>query len=177
MFKLSVNTLLTLLSIAYPLCILCQPQAKFLSYFAFGLSILWLFKSLQAVKFLRLFAIFISMILLLVVITRTFNLMYWYPVVINSIMLISFGGSLWAKQTFVERLARLQTPNLPFEAVAYTRKVTQIWCGIFILNIVMSSGLILFEQIELWAFYTGGVAYFIMGAVMLIEWIVRPKYK
>ena len=57
--------------------------------------------------------------------------MYWYPVIVNALMLAVFGGSLFAKQTVIERLARLQHPDLPPEGVSHTRRVTQIWCGFF----------------------------------------------
>ena len=49
-------------------------------------------------------------------------------------MLAVFGGSLFAKQTVIERLARLQHPDLPPEGVRHTRRVTQIWCAFFIFN-------------------------------------------
>lgn len=54
--------------------------------------------------------------------------MYWYPVWVSLLMLALFGGSLFAKQSLIERLARLQTPDLPPEGVRYTRRITQIWC-------------------------------------------------
>ena len=37
-------------------------------------------------------------------------------------------------QSLVERLARLQTPNLNTQAIQYTRRVTQVWCGVFCLK-------------------------------------------
>ncbi len=39
--------------------------------------------------------------------------MYWYPVLVNLMMLAVFGGSLFAGQTVIEKLARLQQPDLP----------------------------------------------------------------
>ena len=76
-------------------------------------------------------------------------------------------------QTIIERLARLQDPNLPEEGVRYTRKVTQLWCGVFMLNIAISTLLIIAEQFAWWAIYTGVIAYVIMGVVMGGEWLFR----
>ncbi len=47
-------------------------------------------------------------------------------------MLALFSASLLQKQTLVERLARLQEPELPDSGVRYTRTVTKVWCGFFL---------------------------------------------
>lgn len=65
---------------------------------------------------------------------KTHQLLLFYPVVVNAVMLAVFGGSLWSAMPIVERLARLQEPDLPEKGVRYTRHVTQIWCGFFIIN-------------------------------------------
>lgn len=65
---------------------------------------------------------------------KTHQLLLFYPVVVNSVMLAVFGGSLWSGMPIIERLARLREPDLPERAVRYTRRVTQIWCAFFIIN-------------------------------------------
>lgn len=65
---------------------------------------------------------------------KTHQLLLFYPVVVNSVMLAVFGGSLWSTMPIIERLARLREPDLPERAVRYTRRVTQIWCAFFIIN-------------------------------------------
>jgi len=55
-----------------------------------------------------------------------------YPALVNVVMLAVFGTSLRFGPPLVERLARLQEPDLPPFAVAYTRRVTQVWCGFFV---------------------------------------------
>ncbi|MFA0677408.1 hypothetical protein AB4567_24110, partial [Vibrio sp. 10N.222.51.A6] len=37
----------------------------------------------------------------------------YYPVIVNVCMLVVFASSLWQPQTIIERLARLQEPELP----------------------------------------------------------------
>ncbi|STH09163.1 DNA gyrase subunit B [Escherichia coli] len=68
------------------------------------------------------------------VLLKTHQLLLFYPVVVNAVMLAVFGGSLWSAMPIVERLARLQEPDLPEKGMRYTRRVTQIWCGFFIIN-------------------------------------------
>ena len=57
-----------------------------------------------------------------------------YPVVVNLVMLAVFGGSFWTRIPLVERLARLRDPHLAAEGVRYTRNVTRVWCGFFVVN-------------------------------------------
>jgi len=54
-----------------------------------------------------------------------------YPALVNVVMLTVFATSLRFGPPLVERLARLQEPDLPPFAVVYTRRVTQVWCGFF----------------------------------------------
>jgi len=87
-------------------------------------------------------------------------------------MLILFASSLNQSQTIIERLARLQEPELPESGVRYTRKVTKVWCGFFVLN-----GLIAlytcFQPLELWTLYNGLISYLLAGSLFAGEWIVR----
>ena len=90
-------------------------------------------------------------------------------------MLAVFGGSLWTTMPIVERLARLREPNLPPSGVRYTRVVTRVWCGFFILN----GGIALFTALRgdmrLWTLWNGMIAYILMGALMATEWLVRQR--
>ncbi len=103
--------------------------------------------------------------------------MFWYPIIINGLMLSLFGSSLWSEQTVVERLARLQTPDLNEAGVRYTRKVTQLWCGVFIVNILITGAAIWLKFYDFWALYTGVISYCVIGVVMAGEWLVRQKVK
>lgn len=96
----------------------------------------------------------------------------FYPVAVNLCMLILFASSLKQPQTVIERLARLQEPELPASGVRYTRKVTQVWCGFFIIN-----GLIAlytcFQPLQVWTLYNGLISYLLAGSLFAVEWIVR----
>lgn len=98
-----------------------------------------------------------------------------YPVVVNMVMLAVFGGSLWTAMPLVERLARLREPNLPPEGVRYTRVVTRVWCGFFILNGSVALFTVLHGDMRLWTLWNGMIAYGLMGTLMATEWLVRQR--
>lgn len=176
--KILINLFLALASIAYPLIWLWANEYRhWLQILPWLMALLWFLKGWQAVGFQQKFAFFMGVLLAVVGLTRASALMYWYPVIINLMMLVLFGSSLWAKQTLVERLARLTEPDLPDYAVNYTRKVTWLWCGVFIFNILVTASLILANQLDWWAIYSGVIAYIILGCVMAAEWLVRQFVK
>lgn len=106
------------------------------------------------------------------IIFRQHGWLTFYPVVVNACMLAVFASSLKQPQTIIERLARLQEPDLPQSGVDYTRKVTITWCLFFVIN-----GLIAlytcFQPLELWTLYNGLISYILAGSLFAIEWIVR----
>lgn len=97
----------------------------------------------------------------------------FYPVMVNLGMLLVFAASLYGPMPVIERLARLREPNLPPEGVRYTRRVTQIWCGFFIVNGTIALYTALFSSLATWTLYNGLVAYFLMGALFIIELLCR----
>ncbi len=106
---------------------------------------------------------------------KTHQLLLFYPVVVNGVMLVVFGGSLWSTMPIVERLARLSEPNLPQAGVRYTRRVTQIWCTFFILNGGIALFTALHGDMSLWTAWNGMIAYLLMGTLMAGEWLVRRR--
>lgn len=104
---------------------------------------------------------------------KTHQLLLLYPVVVNAVMLAVFGGSLWSSMPIIERLARLQEPNLPPQAVRYTRRVTQIWSGFFIVNGSVALFTVVYGDMTLWTLWNGMIAYLLMGGLMAGEWLVR----
>ncbi|MEX1200727.1 MAG: hypothetical protein WEB02_08075 [Methylophaga sp.] len=100
-----------------------------------------------------------------------------YPVIINLSLLVVFASSLFTEMSFVERMARIREPDLPAKAVSYTRKVTQIWCLFFAFNATLALITVLLADDALWLWYNGVVAYFLIGGLMLGEWLVRQRVK
>jgi uncharacterized membrane protein len=100
----------------------------------------------------------------------------FYPVIVNTLMLGLFSASLWQKQTLIERFARLQEPELPESGIRYTRTVTKVWCGFFIINgsIALTT---CFMTLEVWTLYNGLISYLFAGCLFISEWFVRQWVK
>jgi uncharacterized membrane protein len=98
------------------------------------------------------------------------------PVGVNLALLIAFGRTLLGPgPPLVETFARLQVEELSEREVVYCRSVTRVWCVFFLANAGASLWLALRGDPELWALYTGGVAYALVGLLFSIEFVVRSK--
>lgn len=100
-----------------------------------------------------------------------------YPVLVNAVLGLLFGSSLLHPPTVIERLARLQDPQLSAAGVRYTRKVTWVWLTFFIANGMMAAATALWASREVWALYNGVIAYGLIGLLFGGEWLIRQRYK
>ena len=100
-----------------------------------------------------------------------------YPVAVSLILLAVFAGSLFQGMPIIERLARLQEPDLPPEGVRYTRKVTWAWCGFFIVNGGIAAWTALYADLAAWALYNGCISYLLMGLMFAVEWLCRRRVR
>lgn len=102
------------------------------------------------------------------------RLLFITPVVMNVILLVTFGSSLAAGRVpVVERFARAIDGDLSPERVAYCRAVTKVWCGFFIVNGSIALWLSIYGSLSAWGLYTGGIAYGLMGLLFAAEYTVR----
>lgn len=101
----------------------------------------------------------------------------FYPVLVNAVMFLVFSTSLLSPPSLIERLARLQDPDLPAAGIVYTRRVTQIWCFFFIINGMIALITALWASFEVWSLYNGLIAYLLMGALLGGEYWVRRRQK
>jgi len=97
-----------------------------------------------------------------------------YPVLVSGVMLAVFGFSLWHPPSMIERFARLQQPDLPAHAIPYTRKVTWVWCGFFIVNGAIATATV-FASDRVWALYNGLLSYILIGLLLAGEYLVRLR--
>ena len=96
-----------------------------------------------------------------------------YPVPINARMLALFAYILYKPPTVIERMARLGSPDLPLFVIAYTRRVTQVWCLFFAINGSIALGTALWCSPAVWSMYTGVISYIAMGLLFAGEYLVR----
>jgi uncharacterized membrane protein len=114
----------------------------------------------------------------LTLLSALFNARHWllyYPLAVSLALLCLFGWSLTRPMSLVERLARLQDPRLPDVAIGYTRRVTQVWCGFFVVNGALAAFTIWHGDLALWSLYNGLISYALMGALMAGEYLVRRR--
>jgi uncharacterized membrane protein len=100
-----------------------------------------------------------------------------YPAMVSAAFLGVFAYSLLAPPTIIERMARGRGPELPPFVIAYTRRVTQVWCGFFLLNGSIALGTALWAPPAIWSLYTGVISYVLMGLLFAAEYLVRIQVK
>jgi uncharacterized membrane protein len=100
-----------------------------------------------------------------------------YPVLVNAVMLALFASSLFTPQSMIERIARLREPDFPPQAIAYTRRVTQVWCVFFTFNGLIALGTALWASSAVWSVYNGIIAYLLMGLLFGGEYLIRLRFK
>ncbi|CBL46067.1 Hypothetical protein HDN1F_24840 [gamma proteobacterium HdN1] len=98
-----------------------------------------------------------------------------YPVLVSAAFAALFSWSLLYPPSMIERFARLQDPQLPHEAIAYTRTVTWVWLGFFIANGSISASIAAWGTMEQWTLYNGMISYCLMGILFSIEWLIRQR--
>ena len=100
-----------------------------------------------------------------------------YPVLVNLLLLITFAYTLLFPPSMVEVFARMREPDFPEVAVAYTRRVTQVWCVFFVLNGLAAFVTAIWASEAIWSLYTGVISYFLMGAIFCAEYLYRVRFK
>jgi uncharacterized membrane protein len=100
--------------------------------------------------------------------------LYLPSLVAPLLVLLPFAESLLPGRTpLVSRIARLVHGPLPPAVVGYTRRVTWLW----VLAIVLLSGidiaLMAFASRETWSLYANGLAYLLLAAVFVGEYLWR----
>ncbi|CAH0533970.1 hypothetical protein VST7929_01852 [Vibrio stylophorae] len=100
----------------------------------------------------------------------------FYPVAVSALMLCVFAYSLSTPQPIIERLARLREPELDPQGVRYTRTVTKVWCGFFVINgsIALAT---CFAPLAYWTLYNGLLSYLLAGSLFVGEWFVRARIR
>ncbi|TWI13316.1 hypothetical protein [Aerolutibacter ruishenii] len=170
--------LFILLSLAYPLAVyamLGRFEPRWLAVLLFALALLRAFATRE--KHWLWAALGTGLLAAWAMLANAALPLKLYPALVNGVLLLVFGLSLRFGAPVAERLARLQQPDLPAAAVAYTRRVTQVWCGFFVLNGSLALATALWASERVWALYNGLVAYGLIGTLFAVEWLVRQRVK
>lgn len=100
----------------------------------------------------------------------------FYPVAVNFCIFLIFFTSCFAKETVIQRGARLVEPEIKPKALEYTRNLTYVWSLVTFLNLLFSLATVYMSE-KIWAVYNGLISYLFVGTVFVIEYIVRKNFK
>ena len=176
---MSIRTaLIGLVTVLYPLAIyfsLGTIEPRWIALILLSVAVLRALTSPE--KFWRYAAGAALLLALLSMVLNHATPLKLYPVIVSLTLLSVFAISLWHPPSVIERLARVQDPKLPQEAIGYTRKVTIVWCIFFLINGSIALFTALYASDKVWALYNGLISYCLMGILFAAEWLIRPKYK
>ena len=171
--------LMGFITMIYPLAVWLS-QGHIEPRFLAGLLILGGLTRLHDLKMSQVWRWWLGGTLLLFVLTVWSNGLLplkLYPVLVNVALLGAFAYSLIFPPSIIERLARLQEPDLSLEAIGYTRRVTQIWCVFFAINGAIALMTALWASSATWTLYNGLLAYLMMGLLFAGEHVFRWHFK
>ena len=174
---MALKIILGVLLLLYPLAVYFGLQVfevKTLGIFLMGVLLVRFFLSKSSTT-KQLLMVSVGGVALSAIIVFTNDALYLklYPVLINILMFSVFFTSIFRPPSAVERLARLHEPELDANGVAYTRKVTMVWCVFFVFNGVVALWTVFVGTMEQWTLYNGLVSYVLIGVLMGVEFVVR----
>lgn len=174
------KSLFFVLTLAYPFIIYWGQQhvsPVVLSLFVFGMIAIRACALGLSTRTGRYWLIGGAALMLLTFLLDQYDPLYWYPALVNLVLLLMFGHSLYAPPSVIERMARLQDPHLPNHAIEYTRKVTMVWCGFFIINGSIAAATAWYGDEQIWTIYNGIIAYSLIASLFIAEWLYRQHYR
>ncbi|WP_294844995.1 hypothetical protein [uncultured Gilliamella sp.] len=182
--KLIIKCLTNLSFVCYPFIIYLSLRYQEIKLAIFYLAALFILRLLTlpnilvSMRWLAKITAFIGLSLLLSSwLFSQHQILFYYPVMVNVVFLITFGYSLSQPQTIVEKFARIKDANLPTKAIKYTRKVTICWCLFFMLNGSIALITCLINNLYWWTMYNGLISYILIGTLMVGEWLIRQQIK
>ncbi|WP_243637392.1 hypothetical protein [Parashewanella curva] len=167
---------MTVLLVAYPFIVYLGLQFTDLRWVLVALAVILLIRLSalkEADKALRLPVWAGLLLVTLSFVTEQQGFILFYPVMVNLIFLFIFGYSLKSGLPMIERFARIREPELPEEAKPYLYKITQIWCGFFIVNASISMYTAMMTNLKIWSLYNGLISYLLSGSLFVGEWLYR----
>jgi len=109
-------------------------------------------------------------------------LLFAPSVLINIALAAIFAASLRAgREPVISVFAKLEQGALPPELVRYTRRLTQIWCALFIGMAAVALGLAMFASLAAWSLFSNVVCYALVAFLIAAEYAWRrlrfPHYR
>lgn len=118
--------------------------------------------------------ILIAAVYALVVFDLDYMIIYLPPVVIPAGLLVIFVQSLREKNIpMITQFSMIIEGDLDIERKDYTRRITQLWAGVFAFMVLEGVGLAVWTPMEMWSWATHIGNYILIASILLIEFIYR----
>lgn len=106
------------------------------------------------------------------------TMLFLPPILVNLLLCFPFARTLRTDSTpLISTFARMvHGHELDKATLRYTRAVTQLWAGLFILLALESLLLALFAPLEIWSLFTNFINYILVLLVFFIEYQVRIRH-
>ena len=175
-FRITVVVLLAL----YPLIIFFGLKVVPPGFFGLALAVLLLLRfgiirpeerstALPAVAILLAYAIACAL-------AGSTKMLLYYPVLVNAILFVLFAGSLREKDPLLLRIVRARGITISEYGPMYLTRLTAVWAGFFVINGIIALWTIS-QSIEIWTVYNGFIAYVLVAALVVCEFIFRRYFK
>ncbi len=106
----------------------------------------------------------------------TLYLLFLPPIAIPLLLLVIFGRTLHSgREPLITAIGEAARGPLSPAMRHYTRRLTQLWCLVFLAMIAWSAILPWLQQPELWSWFTNVINYGLVGVLFVGEFILRKK--
>lgn len=176
-----MRSLLAMAFIAFPLTVLILldhvPASTFIALFGVLAGARLLLADALSVSLRVVGCIALGMFCAVAWQQQTFGLIKLYPV------LMSLAGAGYGLFTLlhppsaIERLARATGMSVDAAGQRYTRGVTWMWVGFFVLNAGAAAYTAMATTTSTWALYNGFFSYLIIAALFAAEYLFRGYYR
>jgi len=96
------------------------------------------------------------------------------PLAAFAFMTFFFGRTLRAgSEPLINRIARMEQPDLPLDTARYARRLTGVWSICFATLFLVALGLAPLLSLEAWSRWVQGLGYAVPGALFLGEYAYR----
>lgn len=169
------------LVVAYPLLVhaslvFALPQLMFIAPLVFLTGVFWHGLIARSPLAWTIFSVLCAGILLVEYAGLTLYLLYLPPILLPLLLLFIFGRTLLAgREPLITAIGEAARGPLSQAMRRYTRRLTQLWCLVFIIMILWSAILPWLEQPELWSWFTNVINYGFVGVLFVGEFILRKK--
>ena len=116
----------------------------------------------------------VIVVMTLVAFDLDYILIYLPPVAIPLGLLMVFARSLRTKEIpLITKFAMITEGKLDDEKKIYTRRITQLWSGVFAFMVLEGCSLAIWAPIEIWSWATHIGNYVLIALVLIIEFTYR----